>query len=92
MAEIYYAIRTSDLALKRPYRITRFDRIEPIIFKTIKEAVKYLVEEYDAKNMFDENPCEYEFCLKANYIDRNEFEHELKFRIERVFIKGEDNV
>ena len=94
MTNVYFAIRASDLVIDSEYKlyVRRFDRIEPILFKSNPEAVKYLVDEYDAKNMFDQDPSDYDFFFKASYVDRNKYEHSLKFKIERVFIKGEDNV
>ena len=91
MTNVYFAIRTSDIVIDREYtlRVRRFDRIESILFKSESEAVQYLVDKYDAKNMFDQDPSDYDFFFKASYVDRNRYEHELKFKIERVFVEGE---
>ena len=101
MADIYYAILKSDMKMRRynaedtehlrPYA-GRTEYIEPIIFKKRKDAVKYLIDEYDAKALGGSEPSDNEKFLVLKYTDEFKIEHDVRFIIEIVAVKGETNV
>ena len=100
MADIYYAILKSDMKMRRynpedtkcqrPYA-GKTEYIEPIIFKKRRDAVKYLIDEYDAKALDGSEPSDNEKFLVLKYTDEFKIEHDVRFIIEIVTVRGEIN-